>query len=332
MNEDNFAPKTLVVYHYFEKDDSYRDNFLHFLTFGYSRECDYIVVLAGLHTLDLPNVENVSYVFTENLGNDFGGYCHVINTIIDINKYEYFFFINSSIRGPFLTARDKKLWTEYFIEQLKPDVGIVGSTINILPMSSQCAISYSEKYGEAANYSHVQTTSYLLPKKSLQHLIEKEFFSSPGIPDKEDAIRDYEVKLSQLIKERGWNLKSLLPEYNAIDYRIPHSDINPTSDQGDPCFKDGYFGRTIHPHEIIFIKTNRNLYSSAYLDRLTYTIFAIHQSSKKVIKSRDLKSYRARVNKVKSSKVRTSYVSLLKTYKTLIKKTMHRIKGKDFKD
>lgn len=217
--------KSLVIYHYYEKDSSYRDNFLHFLTFGYSGECDYIVVIAGQHTLDLPSAENILYVFTENLGNDFGGYCHVINSVIDVNKYEFFFFINSSVRGPFLTARDKKFWIEYFIEQLEPDVGIVGSTINILPLSSPCAISYSEKYGEIKNCSHVQSTSYLLPKKTLLHLIDKRFFSSSGMPDKEDAIRDYEVKLSQLIKEWGWNLKSLLPEYNEIDYQIGRAHV-----------------------------------------------------------------------------------------------------------
>ena len=322
-------PKNLIIYHYYEKDSSYKDNFLHFLTFGYSRECDYIFVIAGQHTLDLLNAENILYVFTDNLGNDFGGYCRVINTVIDIHKYEFFFFINSSVRGPFLTARDKKLWTEYFIEHLEPDVGIVGSTINILPMSSPCAISYSEKYGKIENCSHVQSTSYLLPKKSLLYLMGKGFFSSPGIPDKEDAIRDYEVRLSQLIKERGWNLKCLLPEYNLVDYRIPHPDINPTSDQGDPCFKDRYFGRTIHPNEIIFIKTNRNVYSSAHFDRLTYTLFSLNQFSEKFIESQDLKNYRTRICKVKYSKLYISSTTLSQAYKSLIKRTIRKIKGKE---
>lgn len=321
--------KTVVIYHYYEKDSSYKDNFLHFLTFGYSEECDYIVIVAGQHTLELPNADNISYVFTENLGNDFGGYCYVINTVIDTNKYEFFFFINSSVRGPFLTDRDKKLWVKYFIEQLESDIGIVGSTINILPKSSPCALSYSEKYGQTENCSHVQSTSYLLPKKSLLYLIEMGFFNSSGLPDKEDAIRDYEVKLSQLIKERGWNLKSLLPEYNQIDYRIPHLDINPTSDQGDPCFKDGYFGRTIHPHEIIFIKTNRDIYSSAYLDRLTYTLLSLNQFNKKTLKSRDMEGYSARVGRVKSSRMHISFIPLTQAYKTLIKRTIRKIKGRD---
>lgn len=332
INKGHFMLKNLVIYHYYEKDDSYRDNFLHFLTFGYSTEIDYVVVVAGGYSIDLPLAENITYVFTENLNNDFGGYCHAINNIIDVNKYEFFFFINSSVRGPFLATREKKLWTEYFIEQLDSDVGIVGSTINILSSNSYCSARYSEAYGAAINYSHVQTTSYLLPKKSLLHLIDQGFYNSSGILDKEDAIRDYELKLSQLIKRQGWNLKSLLPEYNKIDYRLPHGDINPTSENGDTCFKDAYFGRTIHPNEIIFIKTNREIYPLNYFDRLAYSLYVSGQATGQALQDRYVSSYLDKLRVVTSSKVRISYVPLLKTYKALIKKTVYRIKGKDFKD
>lgn len=320
--------KKVVIYHYYEKDCAYKENLLHFLSFGYSTAIDYLIVIAGKHSVHLPTAENISYIFTENLNNDFGGYCHTINNVLDITKYDFFFFINSSVRGPFLTARDTKEWTEYYIEQLQPDTGIVGSTINILPPSSPCAISYAEKYGQTVNYSHAQTTSYLLPKKTLLSLIKAGFYNSTGIPDKEDAIRDYEVRLSQLIKDQGWNLRSLLPEYNTLDYRLAHEDINPTSDHGDPCFKDSYFGRTAHPNEIIFIKTNREIYPLAYFDRLTYSLFSskLHQSQ--LLNSSDLDAYRAKVNLVRLSKEHLSYVPLKQAYSALINQTSRRIRGK----
>jgi hypothetical protein len=321
--------KTIVIYHYYEKDNSYRDNLLHFLSFGYSQSIDYLVVIAGKHTVQLPIAENISYIFTENLNNDFGGYCHAINSAVHISKYDFFFFINSSVRGPFLTVRDNKAWTEYFIEQLQPDIGIVGSTINILPPSAACAISYAEKYGQSVNYSHAQTTSYLLPKKTLLYLIQEGFYNSAGIPDKEDAIRDYEVRLSQLIKDRGWNLRSLLPEYNGVDYRIAREDINPTSDHGDPCFRDSYFGRTLHPTEIIFIKTNREIYPLAYYDRLAYSLFSLGKSSNELKECIDLKNYYARINRVGLSKEKVSYVPLGKAFKALWKQITRIIKGKD---
>jgi len=225
--------KSLVIYHYFEKDKSYRDNFLHFFSFGYSKNTDYIVVISGSHTLDLPSAENISYFFTENHNNDFGGYCHVIKKGLDVSKYDFFFFVNSSVRGPFLTLRDQEQWTDHFIEQLQSDVGIVGSTINILQASSPYSVLYAEKYGTEFSCSHVQTTSYLLPKKSLLFLIAQGFYDQREILSKDEVIRDYELRLSQLLKEQGWNLKCLLPEYNQVDYRKAHVDINPTSSFGD---------------------------------------------------------------------------------------------------
>lgn len=324
--------KTLVIYHFYEKDDSYRDNFLHFFTFGYSIEIDYVVVVAGKHTVDLPSADNISYMFTDNLNNDYGGYCYAINNAIDVSRYQFFFFINSSVRGPFLTSRDKKLWTEYFIEQIEADTGIVGSTINILSANSPVSRSYSEIYGGELNCSHVQTTSYLLSKNSLLHLINEGFYSSSGILDKEDAIRDYELRLSQILKINDLNLRSLLPEYNKIDYRLPHGDINPTSENGDACFKDAYYGRTVHPNEIIFIKTNRGIYPLAYLDKLAYSLLTLKQSSEQALSNQSLKGYRDRVNLAAFSKARISYVPLLKAYKALLKKTIYRIKGKDFRD
>jgi hypothetical protein len=283
--------KSLIIFHYFEKDASYRDNFLHFLAYGYSSDNDYIFIISGSHTLDLPIAENISYLFTENHNNDFGGYCHLINNGVNISKYDFFFFVNSSVRGPFLLFREHKHWTEYFIEQLDPEVGIVGSTINIHSSSSPYSEAYFKKYGGIGLCSHVQTTSYLLPRKSLLFLIDQGFYALQGILNKDEIILEYELKLSQLLKERGWNLKSLLPEYNQIDFRKKHFDVNPTSFYGDLLFKSRYFGRTVHPYEVIFIKTNRDLYSSAYLDRLTYSISCSNQLSNSQLNSKDLMTY-----------------------------------------
>lgn len=321
--------KTLVIYHYYEKDDFYRDNFLHFLTFGYSQELDFRIIISGTHTVDLPNAKNISYIFTENLGNDFGGYCSVVSQLKSIHEYEYFFFVNSSVRGPFLVTREKRVWVEYFIDELQSGVGIVGTTINIPPINATCSINYSEEYGALQNYSHVQTTCYLLPQKSLLYLMGMDFFNSSGIFDKEEAIRDYELKLSQLIKQNGWNMRCLLAEYNAIDYRLPHQDINPTSDNGDPCFVDAYFGRTIYPSETIFVKTNRKIYSLGYLERLTYSLFSQNNLPTNTLNSNHLKEYKEKIELVASSKQHLSYIPLLKLYKLAFKRTIRKLKGKD---
>ncbi len=75
--------------------------------------------------------------------------------------------------------------------------------------------------------------------------------------------------MSQTIIRSGRNIRCLLPEYNTVDYRKHHIDVNPTSTGGDPCYEGGYFGRTMHPFEAMFVKTNRNIYPPNFLGKIT---------------------------------------------------------------
>ena len=58
--------KALVIYHYYEKDQSYIDNFSHFLRFGYDVDLSYLIIVAGEHTIDFPALDNIQYLFTKN--------------------------------------------------------------------------------------------------------------------------------------------------------------------------------------------------------------------------------------------------------------------------
>ncbi len=60
-------------------------------------------------------------------------------------------------------------------------------------------------------------------------------------------------------------------EYDDIDYRRAHADINRTSVGGDPNYASSYFGRLAHPFEVVFVKGNRSIFSEAYLERLGYS-------------------------------------------------------------
>ncbi len=86
--------------------------------------------------------------------------------------------------------------------------------------------------------------------------------------DKLAVILHYEVMLSHRIIQNGWNISCLLPEYKRIDYRKAHDDINPTSRNGDPCYAGAYFGRTLEPYEVVFIKTNRDIVDFRLLERM----------------------------------------------------------------
>lgn len=46
LTEQIFHPKISVLYHYFELNQNYRDNFLHFLTFGSNVQADIVCLPA----------------------------------------------------------------------------------------------------------------------------------------------------------------------------------------------------------------------------------------------------------------------------------------------
>jgi hypothetical protein len=265
--------KNLVIYHYFEKDASYRDNFLHFLTFGIDPSHDYLVVVSGTCSVDLPQLSNVRYVMTEAKRSDFGGYAQVINDGLDTAAYEAVVFINSSVRGPFVPPYQTQSWLALFLAPLVGDVGMVGVSICTLREDFRHSTQYQARFGGQPPYSHVQTMAYALRTKVLDQLISDGFYQEDRDASKTLAIENYEIHLSQLVLAMGWNLRGLLPELNRIDYRLPHVNPNPSSTVGDPNEVLGYFGRSAHPYEVLFVKTNRHLFTEGYLDRLAYSMY-----------------------------------------------------------
>ena len=273
--------KVLVIYHYYEKDQSYIDNFCHFLRFGYDSDLSYLIIVAGEHTINFPTLDNIQYLFTENKNFDYGGYCEAVSTLSIWPKYDFYLFVNSSVRGPFTPAYCNQKWTDLFIDQLSADIGIVGTAISITPSQHSIAKMYHEKYGKLERnhqfLGHVQTTCYVLSRQILEQLIKAGFYEVNEALNKDETVRDYEIRLSQLILDMGLNLRCILPEYNQVDYRVALTDLNPSSREGDSGFEHSYFGRSAHPYESIFIKTSRNTFSEEDLMRLAYSMSIEHK-------------------------------------------------------
>jgi len=268
----NANDKILIVYHFFQKDEIYIDNFYHFFLFGYDSRFDYVVLIAGKATIELPQAENIRYIYTENINNDFGGYCALFKDFHDINHYDYYIFVNSSVRGPFLPSYVGKSWVETYIDLFSENVGGVGTVICNLDPKHGLALSYKEEFGDTHSYAHFQTTAYVLTSEVVRKLMELGFYNVKERLSKEQVIERYEIRLSQLIIKFGYQIKAILPEFNKIDYSEPFLELNPTSSYGDPSPAGSYFGRTIHPYEAIFVKTNRKTYSIEYLYRLSYSM------------------------------------------------------------
>ncbi len=257
--------KTVVLYHYFEASEDYKKNLHTFLQLGYRADVDYIIIIAGGCSIELPRLNNVKYVYAPNFQFDYGGYSLAVQSALDVHAYDYFLFVNSSVRGPFVPDIGTRAWTEIFTGPLSSGVKLVGSTINILDPQSPYVSAFKTQYNFDGPFSHVQTMAFCMDKEALLHLIDYGFFGRPIGASKDDAIIHYELLLSQLILRKGWNISCVVPEYRAIDYRKEHVDVNPTSVHGDPCYPGAYFGRTLRPAELIFVKTNRSLIDSSAL-------------------------------------------------------------------
>ncbi|WP_395340337.1 hypothetical protein PN836_016645 [Ningiella sp. W23] len=247
--------KTAVIYHYYEKNLVYKDNFVFFLSLAWRVELDFFIIIAGDTTIKLPQHDNIRYFFTENLQHDFAGYSLVVDDE-GFNIYSHFIFLNCTVRGPFLPPYVNQCWTQPFVSLLKDSVHLSGASINILHEDRPFSQLYEAAYpNEEKPFSHVQSSVLAMTNNCFHLLLSSGFFDKARGISKEDAIVECEIRMSQLVKQAGWNISCVLPPYQEIDYRLPHSDINKTTNTGHPQSVNAYFGNTLHPFEVIFLKT-----------------------------------------------------------------------------
>lgn len=240
--------KICCIYNYFEKNEMYRDNMLYFMkNNGFLDFIDYYIVINGKYTIEFPKASNVFIYERENKGLDFGAYSYIVSKKMKKN-YDYYFFINSSVRGPYL---DKKYtnWSVPFLELFNDseNIKIVGTTINI--HHGMC---------------HVQGMFFCLTQDYFLKLRDEfHFFSDENILNQINSIfyNAYckEITLSVFGLRNGYNINCILPKYRGLDYRMINKNIDPHTDRygGDVYFPNAYFGGTIKPNDVIFFKTNR---------------------------------------------------------------------------
>ena len=112
------------------------------------------------------------------------------------NHYDKFIFVNSSVIGPFLPSYFIGNWTDVYINGLKNDIKLFGSTINTI--------------GDPLNKSHVQSYIFSMDKITLKYLIKCEIFSITNYAKTfNDAIWQKKVLMSRKILENGWIINYL---------------------------------------------------------------------------------------------------------------------------
>lgn len=266
-----------VFFHYYEANETYKDNLIFFISASYTESADFFIIISGDCSVELPTRENINYIYAENNNRDFGGYSFALKKIINKDAYDYYIFVNSSTRGPFIPSYVDESWVSVFTKRIQNDIHLVGSSINILGKNDLFGQRFEERWGAKSSsyvgqsYSHVQTTAYALSRTAIKYLISIGFYDTSEKLSREHTITDYEIRLSQEIKLNNWNFSTHLSGYSKIDYRKDVENTNPTALNGDPLLSNSFFGRTLNPFELIFIKSNRGLLLPIELSSHTYT-------------------------------------------------------------
>jgi len=251
----NMKNKICCLYAYYEKDNLYKNNFEYFLQNGIYDEIDYYFIINGICSVNIPSKNNIIIFHRENKGYDFGAWSHGLKKI---NKqYDYYAFLNTSVKGPFLYNKCEK-WYEPFIRLFKKDVKIVGTTVNILSTNDLFKIDLKNIYNKNKPFTHVQSMFFIIDKEYLDYLNSIDFFNENKINNINNflyLIANYEIGLSQHALKKGWNINCILQPYRNQDFRKIKKDF--LKDGGDLYYINKYFGKTIDPYDVIFFKTNR---------------------------------------------------------------------------
>ena len=266
--------KIALIYHFYEASNEHALNLEHFLQSGISQEIDYFFMLASEPSIIFPAQNNISVTQIPNMNRDIGGYVAGYNLIKD-KSYDYIFFINSGIGGPFLRDEKSLPWYEYFLEKLNEDTHLIGTSINDLPRpiwwsSELDTILSNSPFRDLIDpeYAyHVQTGFFCITGEALQYLRAIGFFDQEFGSEYFSLVGQFEITLSQLLLHRtegkAWNITSIQDEFLGVDFR-KRVDLK----LGDPYYEFEYLGRTVEPYEFIFLKTARGGLSKSELAEL----------------------------------------------------------------
>lgn len=189
----------------------------------------------------------VKKMFRNNIGYDFGGWSDALLYNNLYQNYDNFIFINSSVIGPFLRPDFKGKWTDIYLNGLKGDVKLFGTMINTMR--------------DPRKKAHVQSYVFAVNKDTLQYLIDEGIFSNTKyVKNFNEAVNQKEILMSRKIIDKGWNIGSLFPLYNEVDFRFrTKAPENYNIKFQDDVMYDSYYGYLWTEYDLVFVKGNRGI-------------------------------------------------------------------------
>lgn len=237
--------KTLVLYSYCESSQFRKSNLEFFIQNGFYRDhplIDYVFIINGRSSATLPiDAKNAKFIYRENKGRDFKAWGQAL-TDLDISSYQYFVFLNDSVRGPMIpNYLHNILWIESFTSRINNFTKVVGCTVN------------------TEGSPHVQTYCWATDKIMLDLLIKASIFDPKDTSDVMEYVRATEQMVSNTAFRAGYNIDCFMPHYHhwnwneifvkgeeGAKYKDPKGNSLPT--QNPTSFAQH------HPFEIMFVK------------------------------------------------------------------------------
>jgi len=237
------SSRTLIVYVYGKSHALAEQNLAFFIRTAVrqSHHADYYFILQQIDNkifdeTKLPTLpSNAHYVQHENKCFDIGTIGWFLSIgMIDKNRYKYFIFLNSSVRGPFVVSYyDSSVWYTIFTRRLNDHIKLVGCTIN-------CQIA-----------PHVQSYLWALSLETLDFLLKNNtVFTCHG--SMVGTISKAEIGASQMLLDSGYGIDSLMRKYQGMDFRYNRSTN--CVDKINPTFNKAANGITLDPYEVVFVK------------------------------------------------------------------------------
>lgn len=261
--------KTACLYAYYEKNPHYRDNLNFFLKHGLLPEIDYVFVVNGECSQAFPEQANIRVIRRPNIGFDFGG--HSAGLAALEQDYDHYFFLNATVRGPFLPPYVQADWTEPFTALLNEDVPLAGASIAI-QYNFDGLPYFQAKFGwNRQVFPAVESYFFALTRQGLDIARAHGIFDGCDETNLWHVVFKREISLSLSMLASGKNIDCLIPEMRGVDYRHCYANFNPS--HFSPTSPKGCFGRSLHPYEMVFFKQNRHICDaevdslSAYFDR-----------------------------------------------------------------
>lgn len=239
-------PKILVIYAYYETPEA-RRNLGFFCRHGIApdRDRQHVIVVNGSCSIEeqIPKFENVRVVRRGNTGFDFGAWAHVLRTVA-VTQFDYFFFLNSSVTGPFMPLYEESFrWPALFIRMLNDKVKLAGITINVF-----------------RGQPIVQSMFLATDRVGLHLLVNHGIFTgNDADATKEAVILGREIRSSHVILGSGFRVDSLDPIHQGR--AVAHLQGETAGDIFVPRALP--HGHTLEPVDVCFYKTNRGCSAEA---------------------------------------------------------------------